>query len=146
MLDEGATSFWELYDPNEKGAARYAMYGRPFGKSLAHAWGASPVYLLGKYYLGVRPTRPGYSEYLVEPHLGGLDWIEGKVPTPAGDISVSVNATEIKVATAAGTGRLRFRSATVPTSKAGPVSRNGDFYEMTLAPGREYVVAYARVR
>ncbi len=82
MLKEGASTFWEFYDPNEKGAARYAMYGRPFGKSLCHAWGASPIYLLGKYYLGVSPLEPGYSKYMIEPNLGGLDWMEGKVPTP----------------------------------------------------------------
>jgi hypothetical protein len=52
MLKLGATSFWEEYNPTKSGAEHYAMYGRPFGKSLCHAWGASPIYLLGKYYLG----------------------------------------------------------------------------------------------
>src|SRR5690606_12403601 len=82
MLALGATSFWEEYNPAKKGAAHYAMYGRPFGKSLCHSWGASPIYLLGKYYLGVKPIQPGYSEYRVEPNLGDLSWIEGTVPTP----------------------------------------------------------------
>lgn len=41
------------------------MYGRKFGKSLCHAWGASPIYLLGKYYLGIKPTSAGYATYLV---------------------------------------------------------------------------------
>jgi len=26
------------------------MYGRKYGKSLCHAWGAAPLYLLGRYY------------------------------------------------------------------------------------------------
>jgi hypothetical protein len=147
MLSEGATSFWEFYDPAEKGAARYAMYGRPFGKSLAHAWGASPVYLLGKYYLGVKPTQAGYAAYVVEPNLGGLSWIEGKVPTPAGEIAVSVNATQIKVTTVAGAGTLRFRSATTPTSTAGAITRTADnTYEMPLAPGREHTVTYTLMK
>ena len=90
MLDEGATSFWELYNPDEKGDAKYAMYGRPFSKSLCHAWGASPLYLFGRYVLGVEPTKPGYAEYRVAPDLGGLEWAEGVVPTPHGPISVSV--------------------------------------------------------
>jgi hypothetical protein len=47
MLKLGATSFWEEYNPQKKGAEHYAMYGREFGKSLCHAWGASPIYLLG---------------------------------------------------------------------------------------------------
>ena len=53
MLREGATSFWEKYNPEEQGTQHLQMYGRPYGKSLCHAWGASPIYLLGKYYLGV---------------------------------------------------------------------------------------------
>jgi alpha-L-rhamnosidase len=147
MLKEGATSFWEFYDPKETGAARYAMYGRPFGKSLAHAWGASPLYLLGRYYLGVRPTAPGYSEYEVVPNLGGLEWIEGKVPTPAGDMAVNVTTTQIKVTTVGGTGRLKFRSANTPSSPAGAITKTGDqMYELTLQPGREYVVNYQAVR
>ena len=97
MLDLGATSFWEKYDPAEKGVAQYAMYGRPFGKSLCHAWGASPIYLLGKYFLGVKPTSPGYKEFLVEPRLGGLKWIDGSVPTNDGSIDVYCDPKQIKV-------------------------------------------------
>src|SRR5690606_28982346 len=47
MLKLGATSFWEEYNPQKSGADHYAMYGRKYGKSLCHAWGASPLYLLG---------------------------------------------------------------------------------------------------
>ena len=88
MLKCGATTFWEKYVPAEQGTQHLAMYGRPFGKSLCHAWGASPIYLLGKYFLGVQPTKPGYADYEVHPHLGGLDWIEGCVPTPRGMIHI----------------------------------------------------------
>jgi len=97
MLDLGATTFWELYNPNDKGAQHYSMYGRPFGKSLCHAWGASPLYLIGRYYLGVRPTSPGWATYEVKPDLGGLKWMEGKVPTPHGDIEVKVRDGKVEV-------------------------------------------------
>lgn len=147
MLREGATSFWEFYDPNEKGGARYAMYGRPFGKSLCHAWGASPIYLLGKYYLGVRPVQPGYAAYVVEPNLGGLQWMEGKVPTPQGDISVYASTKQIRVSTVGGKGLLRFKSTKKPSSKDGPISSIGNnFYEMALEESKEYVVSYAAVK
>ncbi|OUJ73510.1 alpha-rhamnosidase [Hymenobacter crusticola] len=143
MIDLGATSFWEEYDPAKKGAEHYAMYGRPFGKSLCHAWGASPIYLLGKYYLGVKPLTAGYDTYLVEPNLGGLQFMEGTVPTPQGDITVSCNLKQIKVKGAAGTGTLRFQSKVKPTSKGGKIKAlpNGQ-YEMQIAPGSEYVVTY----
>ena len=97
MLREGATTFWEKYNPNEKGVQHLAMYGRPYGKSLCHAWGASPLYLLGRYFLGVRPTKPGYEEYEVKPCLGGLDWIEGTVPTPRGMIHVYADRDTVRV-------------------------------------------------
>ena len=97
MLREGATSFWEKYVPEEHGAQHLAMYGRPYGKSLCHAWGASPIYLLGKHYLGVRPLKAGYEEFEVKPVLGGLAWMEGTVPTPHGLIRVSMSASQLKV-------------------------------------------------
>jgi alpha-L-rhamnosidase len=143
MLKLGATSFWEKYDPAETGAAHYAMYGRPFGKSLCHAWGASPLYLLGKYYLGVQPTGPGYSTYTVEPVLGSLEWMEGSVPTPSGDIRVRCSKQEIRVAAATGTGTLRFISKTKPDCAGAVIRAKGNnAYEMTIEKGKEYVVSY----
>ena len=106
MLREGATTFWEKYNPEETGAEHLAMYGRPYGKSLCHAWGASPLYLLGKYFLGVRPTKPGYEEYVVEPHLGDLKWMQGDVPTPFGLIHVEMDRHQIKIRATGGRGTL----------------------------------------
>lgn len=139
MLNLGATSFWEEYNPNKKGAAHYAMYGRPFGKSLCHAWGASPLYLLGRYYLGVQPATPGYKTYTITPVLGGLQWMEGKVPVPGGEVAVYCSSTQIKVKGAAGVGTLRFSSKTKPVCKtANIVSLGNNRYEMEIQPGIEY--------
>ena len=102
MLALGATSFWELYNPAESGREHHAMYGRNYGRSLCHAWGASPIYLLGRYYLGVRPTSPGFATFEVKPELGGLTWMEGKVPTPKGPIEVVVRDGEATVRAPAG--------------------------------------------
>jgi len=106
MLREGATSFWEKYNPEEHGAQKLAMYGRPYGKSFCHAWGASPIYLLGRYYLGVEPTKPGYAEYTVKPVLGGLSWIEGDVPAPFGKIHVRMDKKAVTVKSDGGKGTL----------------------------------------
>jgi len=141
MLRSGATSFWETYDPAESGVQHYAMYGRPFGKSLCHAWGASPIYLLGKYYLGISPTEPGYQTYTVEPELGGLRWMKGEVPTPMGNITISMTSKQISLQTAGGTGTLRFKSAKKPVCKTVVIkSISPDYYEMTLAPNGKYEV------
>lgn len=143
MLSLGATSFWEEYNPDKKGAEHYAMYGRKFGKSLCHAWGASPIYLLGKYYLGVQPTSAGYATYTVQPNLGGLQWIQGKVPTPNGDIEVYCNNRQVKVKGAAGNGILRIKSKTKPSGKNCIVNAKGDdWYEIAITAGVEYSIDY----
>lgn len=143
MLKLGATSFWEEYNPAKSGADVYAMYGRPYGKSLCHAWGASPIYLLGKYYLGVRPTSPGYKDYVVEPNLGSLQWMQGSVPTPNGDIRVYASTKQIKVSADDGIGTLRFKSKTKPVCKqANIVSKDDNVYELQIQKGQNLVVDY----
>jgi len=143
MLKAGATSFWEEYDPTKNGAEHYAMYGRPFGKSLCHAWGASPLYLLGKYYMGIRPTAAGYAGYLVEPNLGGLQWMQGKVPTPTGAIDLYCSTSLIKVKSTGGAGLLRIKSTTKPSGKNAVVNMIGENkYEISIQSGTEYVIKY----
>ncbi len=143
MLNLGATSFWEEYDPTKKGAEHYAMYGREFGKSLCHAWGASPIYLLGKYYLGVKPTSAGYATYNIEPNLGGLQWMQGTVPTPGGNINVYCSTKEMRITGAAGKGLLTFKSKSKPVCKQGTiVSKGNDLYELRIENGKQYVVSY----
>ena len=148
MLERGATSFWEQYDPEAKGDAEYGMYGRPFGKSLCHAWGASPIYLLGKYYLGVQPTSPGYKTYEVKPSLGGLKWIKGSVPYGSGDIQLYCDQKQIKVKTTGGAARgtLIIHSRSLPTANAGRIKQTGDqVYMLELGPGQQYVVNYEAI-
>ena len=106
MLREGATTFWEKYVPTERGTEHLAMYGRPYGKSLCHAWGASPVYLLGKYYLGVRPVAAGYEEWEARPSLGSLEWMEGDVPTPFGRIHLRIDRSSVAITSPGGRGTL----------------------------------------
>jgi len=143
MLKLGATSFWEEYNPAKQGAEHYAMYGRKFGKSLCHAWGASPLYLLGKYYLGVKPTAPGYEKYVVEPNLGGLEWMQGKVPTPQGEIELKVTNTTVEVKAPAGMGLLRLKSSILPEGRdIVPVSKGNGIYEMAIQPGIAYIIQY----
>ncbi len=97
MLRLGATTIWEEFDPKKKGIEHYEMYGGKYEKSLCHAWGASPIYLLGKYALGVKPTAPGYGTYEVKPNLMCFGEISGTVPTPRGDIFVSLTAKTCEV-------------------------------------------------
>ena len=123
MLKEGATSFWEKYNPEESGMQHLSMYGRPYGKSLCHAWGASPIYLLGKYYLGVKPVKEGYKEFSITPVLGGLKWMEGSVPTPNGNIHIHMDRKMIKVRATEGKGYLTIKSRRQPKTNIGIVEK-----------------------
>ncbi len=99
MLAEGATTFWEEYDPRMSGVKHLEMYHEPYDKSLCHAWGASPLYLLGKYYTGVSPVQPGYAEFEVSPNRGGLESFEGVVPLRDGTVRVRMDGQGIEIET-----------------------------------------------
>ena len=146
MLREGATTFWEEYNPNKSGAEHLTMYGREYGKSLCHSWGASPIYLLGKYFLGVKPTSPGYATYDIEPYLAGQDWMEGKIPTPKGEIDVYVSKNKIKVHSPIGEGILRIQSKTTPKSNQGKfVKVDNTTYTLKLEAGVNYEINYKTI-
>ncbi len=66
MLKMGAVTFWEEFDPKKSLDDQYEMYGDPYGKSLCHAWAASPIYLLARYFVGLRPTSTGGKTYAVD--------------------------------------------------------------------------------
>lgn len=144
MLALGATSFWEKYNPADTAAEHLAMYGRPYGKSLCHAWGASPVYLLGKYYLGVRPVKAGYREFAIDPALGGLQWMDGSVPTPNGDIRVYMDKQSIKIKAGEGCGYVTFTSRDEPQTNIGTVEPLGNGrYRLWIDTTNEINITYA---
>ena len=97
MLALGATTIWEEFDPTKSGIEHYEMYGGKYEKSLCHAWGASPIYLLGRYALGVFPTDVGYSKFRVEPNLMSFEHFCGTVPTPNGKITVKMDKSRVSV-------------------------------------------------
>lgn len=88
IVAQGATTIWEQYIPSRKGTEHYEMYGIKYGCSQCHAWGSGPIYLLGKYCLGVYPTSVGYKTFTVAPNLGKYRTIKGCVPLPEGEVYI----------------------------------------------------------
>lgn len=78
MVDSGTTITWEAWDQKYKP-----------NQDWNHAWGAAPANLLPRFALGVRVLAPGWGRALIQPHPGALVSVEGRVPTPHGEISVS---------------------------------------------------------
>ncbi|CAM4053043.1 alpha-L-rhamnosidase-related protein [Lederbergia lenta] len=48
MIEDGADTFWELYDPGNK---NFSPYGSDLINSYCHAWSCTPTYLIRKYKL-----------------------------------------------------------------------------------------------
>ncbi|MEO6911973.1 MAG: alpha-L-rhamnosidase, partial [Edaphobacter sp.] len=94
MIEEGATSFWEGYDPSwYKGnfhASLQADNGSGYFVSLAHGWSSGPTVWLMEEVLGIQPTGPGFSTVNIRPDLVDLAWAKGAEPTPHGLLKVDV--------------------------------------------------------
>jgi len=129
MLDCGATTFWEAYDAAQKGDEAYAFYGRPFAKSLCHAWSSGPAAFLPSEILGLRPIADGWARFTVEPRLGSLQWACATVPTPHGDIEVSIESHRMTLRLPAGT-TAQWRENTF----TGPGWFTKDLYSQELSP------------
>lgn len=108
MLKRGAVTVWEEFDPAVPEAEQYDMYGDRFGKSLCHAWGASPIYLLGRYFMGIRPLCPGGRTFMVEPHLEYFDKLDCQFPVGDGLVQIRWNGKELCVKTDREGGILRL--------------------------------------
>jgi len=86
LLDCGLTTCIEGLPPN---LAEYLSGDEHRGiGSCCHGWTAGPCYLLPTYVLGVRPEAIGFERIAIRPFLGDLQWAEGTVPTPLGDIFI----------------------------------------------------------
>jgi alpha-L-rhamnosidase len=92
MIEEGATSFWEGYDPSwpkqDYHAHLQADDGEGYFVSLAHGWSSGATAWLMEQILGIRPTGAGFSQARIRPDLAGLEWARGTIPAPSGPIHV----------------------------------------------------------
>ena len=80
MLQKGATTCWETFP---------GFFSDTWTRSHCHAWSAGPTYFLSRYLLGVRPAAAGFREVVIAPEPVGMNWCQGRFPTPLGAISVS---------------------------------------------------------
>ena len=119
MLDRGAVTFWEEFDPEAPVEEQYDMYGDRFGKSLCHAWGASPIYLLGRYYMGIRPLCPGGERFVVEPHLEFFENLDCRFPIADGTVRIKWDGKNLDVTADVPGGVLRLTDGSqVPLKEA----------------------------
>ncbi len=113
MVENGATSAWEEYDPQRKGTEHYEMYGDRYGCSLCHAWGSGPIYLLERYCAGVYGTSVGEKTFDVRPDPGRYASFHAVVPIGEGQAEVSYADGRITVKTTVPGGTLYWKEQTV---------------------------------
>lgn len=87
MLKLGATSFWEDFDPTKSGSEHYAMYDRKYGKSLCHAWGATPLWIIGRYVAGVNADAVN-DEIVIRPKCVDIADFSAEFPTVYGTLKL----------------------------------------------------------
>ncbi|MGC9452427.1 MAG: alpha-L-rhamnosidase C-terminal domain-containing protein [Oceanipulchritudo sp.] len=128
MIRVGSTITLEAWDQAYKGNLDWN-----------HAWGAAPAAAIPRWVMGVRPVDPGFSTILVQPHLGELEWIDGKVPTPVGPVEVRVNRDAGSALTAAIKAppgcRVRIELP-LPEGASGNLRLNGEVTPHTSQGGR----------
>jgi hypothetical protein len=130
MIDEGATSFWEAYDPSwykqDFHAALQADDSTGYQASLAHGWSSGVTPWLMEQVLGIQPRGPGFSEVDIRPDLLDLQWAQGGEPTPRGMLKVEIrkeSAFKTVVDLPPGT----IARISLPVSAAGtPITVNGE--------------------
>lgn len=113
-------------------------------RSFAQNGAGSPAWFLLTEVLGVKPLKPGFAEFEIDPKPGGLKWAEGVVPSPAGDIPVrweqKKDLFEVSVTVPQGTqARVRLplgKSYLVDGKEPKETSQTGGQCTVTLEPGQ----------
>lgn len=117
MIDLGATTFWEDFDlewlkddplpldamPEEGRNNIHADYGKfcytGLRHSLCHGWSSGFMDFFYRHILGIVPVGIGYKEIKIEPHLYGMDYVEGEIPCGDGTIYVKHEMNNGKIKT-----------------------------------------------
>lgn len=75
MIQKGTTMTMEAWD----------MQYKPDG-DWNHSWGTAPLNIITRYMWGLRPTKPGYKNVIIQPRLGKLKHSSIKIPTLSSNI------------------------------------------------------------
>lgn len=106
MLDCGATTFWETYHKGETEETSCEMYGRKFGRSHCHIWGASVLYLIPRYVYGIRKDIDFGETFEIKPILPLIGNSKIRVPLKRGYLTVEMAEESLCVYSSELSGKL----------------------------------------
>ena len=65
--------------------------------SKNHSWSGGPIIIMQKYFAGISPSNPGFTEINLKPRLGNLKNISSKVNTISGTIKLNVTKSDNEI-------------------------------------------------
>ncbi len=97
MLDRGATTFWERFDPRIIAGPSIPGFGPDwfagpyhgasmYHESSCHGWSSAPTSWITRHIVGLSTIVPGCGKIRIAPDLCNLNWIDGSMATPHGVI------------------------------------------------------------
>ena len=86
MMREGSTITMESWGEEDK----------PF-QDWSHPWGSAPANIIPRFVVGIRPTAPGFSRFVVKPSPAAPKCFTFRQPTPWGSIEIRKDADKLSV-------------------------------------------------
>lgn len=108
MAQTGTSTFWETYKIGEKKESATDMYGRPFGRSQCHIWGAGAILIIGKYFYGLNNDTEFGERFVLQPYLPAIENASATLPLKHGKITVSYYGNTFSVRAEGQSGELRL--------------------------------------
>lgn len=126
MASTGTSTFWETYEIGEQKETAVSMYGRPFGRSQCHIWGAGAILILGKYFYGLHNDVNFGDSFVLSPQLSQIADSEIELPLKKGKIFISYYNNKLSVRACGESGTLVLNGKTYSVN-------DGETFEANVA-------------
>ncbi len=112
MAETGTSTFWETYKIGEQKESATDMYGRPFGRSQCHIWGAGAILIIGKYFYGLCNDTAYGDSFALSPYLPAIENTSVTLPLKNGKVSITCRGGVLSVYAEGHSGDLRLNGVT----------------------------------
>jgi len=96
MTREGERSWFEMIRAGAVATTESWIADKKPNMSWAHPWGSGPANVIVRHLFGIRPTAPGWTDYVFDPRPGGIECGRIFFTTPRGRIDAAFGLKEGK--------------------------------------------------
>ena len=89
MVSDGPKSWLEMINHGAVATTESWLTNAKKNMSWAHPWGSSPANVIVRHLFGLRPTLPGWRDFVFDPKPGGLERGRFRLLTPRGPIEAA---------------------------------------------------------